>query len=226
MNRPEDIVEPRKAPDESPGAIALRNFLSEGTIPCPSCGYDVRGCDEPVCPECAWPLELQLRSRVSSVPYWVFSLLINGWLFLWGLGGSLTTAMRMWQYHSAASRRFVAAVNSAQAQAIIQQFTGRSDAGASNGTAGGSTVPITPTRFALIENLGTFFLGQNLLDQTAITLFFLSLLLGGLGLLLTPWMRRLPARSNAWLISISVAIFVATMVHYVARYWTYLMQAI
>ncbi|MGH7244448.1 MAG: hypothetical protein ACREJD_13640 [Phycisphaerales bacterium] len=203
---------------DEPGREALREFLSTGSTHCPSCGYDVHGCDEARCPECAWPLTLQLKPRVSSVPYWIFSLLIHGWLFLWGTGGSLSIAMRAWQYHGAVSRRWVSAVNAAQAEAMIRQFTGSLDSGVA------APVAVTPARSTLIENLWTYFLAQNMVDQVSISLFVLSFLFGGVGLLLTPWMRRLSSRANALLMSASIVLFVATMLNYVAVYLSILLR--
>lgn len=210
-----------------PGAAgeALRTFLDAGEVRCPSCGYDVHGCDGVKCPECAWPLTLQLKPRVSFVPYWVFSLLINGWLFLWGTGGTLTTALRVWEYHSVVSRRF--ASNASQLQGNAQQLIGPANAvGGAGGPAGNSTTVVSQSPNSLGENLWMYFLGQNLLDQVSVTLFLISCVFGALGLALTPWMRRVSPRACAWMISASVVIFIATMVNYAVIYATYLLRAL
>lgn len=39
---------------------ALGTFLSTRDVPCPSCGYNLRGINSPVCPECAEPLALKV----------------------------------------------------------------------------------------------------------------------------------------------------------------------
>lgn len=38
----------------------LGTFLSTRDVPCPSCGYNLRGINSPVCPECAEPLALRV----------------------------------------------------------------------------------------------------------------------------------------------------------------------
>ena len=38
---------------------ALRQFLAERDIPCPGCGYNLRGLARSLCPECARPFTLQ-----------------------------------------------------------------------------------------------------------------------------------------------------------------------
>lgn len=185
----------------------------------------MHGCDDVKCPECAWPLSLQLKPRTSFVPFWLFSLLINGWLFLWGVGGSFSTWLRAWQFHGLTNRRLASAASQAQAQALIQQFTGRSDSAVSGGATGVAPVPIAPLPTTLVENFWTYFVGQNLLDQISITLFLFGAVFGGAGLLVTPSMKRLTPRASAWLISASIVTFILMMANYVATYLSYLTRA-
>ena len=44
-------------------ADALRSYLRGRSTPCPGCGFDLRDCPSPVCPECGDALELTLRHR-------------------------------------------------------------------------------------------------------------------------------------------------------------------
>lgn len=220
----ESATEPGAGSESGRAAQAetLRAFLSAGSVRCPSCGYDVQGCDEARCPECAWELSLQLTPRVSFVPYWVFSLLINGWLFLWGTGGLMTTSLRAWRFHGSMGRRLASASTSAQLQAALQPFAG----GANSGGAGSATGPNAAAPNTLVDNCWTYFVAQSLLDQVSTTLFLISFVAGATGLLLTPWMRRLAPRANAWLILVSVIVFVATMCNYIVTYTTYLVRAL
>jgi len=204
----------------------LRDYLGSRSVLCPSCGYDVHGCDDAKCPECAWPLSLQLKPRTSFVSFWVFSLMINGWLFLWGFGGSFSMWLRAWQFHSVANRRLANAASQAQAQALIQQFTGRSDAALAGGSTGVAPVPVAPTPTTLVENFWTYFVSQSLLDQVSVTLFLLGAIFGGAGLLITPWMKRLTPRANAWLISASIVTFSLMMANYIVTYLSYLARAL
>lgn len=203
---PETSIEP-DPPPTSPRtpeskSRALREFLRAGDARCPSCGYDVAGCEDGKCPECAWPMQLQLRPPTSLVPYWVFSLLINGWLFLWGTGGVVRTWLRVMEYHGMVSRRFSAGGSAAQ------------PAGPGVGA---------PTSFG--ENFRMYFLSQSLLDQFTMSLFAVCCVVGFAGLLLSPGMGRSSPRRTAWVVSISIATFVATMANYFVTYIVYLMRA-
>ncbi|MEO1716444.1 MAG: hypothetical protein AAFR76_04970 [Planctomycetota bacterium] len=44
-------------------ADQLRAYLAERDVPCPRCGYNLRGVTEPVCPECEFSLTLELHGR-------------------------------------------------------------------------------------------------------------------------------------------------------------------
>ncbi len=45
----------------------LRSFLAERDAPCPGCGYNLRGVQEPVCPECGGPVELSIGRRYRGM---------------------------------------------------------------------------------------------------------------------------------------------------------------
>lgn len=205
------------AGSHSEGAMdeARAIFLRNGPVRCPDCGYDVHGCDEPRCPECGWALTLQIKPRMSSVPYWMFSLLINGWLFVWGFGGAFSTWMRVWQYHTGTLRKFPGAANAAAVRGFPQiALPPASGGGSSSGTVigGGSGAP------SLIENAWSFFAAQNLVYQFSMIVFLPSIVVGGIGLLVMPRMKRMSPRASAWMLSASVAVFVVSIVNYVANY--------
>jgi hypothetical protein len=52
------MPEPESTPDPP-----LEAFLAGRDIPCPKCGYNLRGLRLARCPECRYPLELMLRPR-------------------------------------------------------------------------------------------------------------------------------------------------------------------
>lgn len=54
---------------------ALRTLLSTQRTPCPGCGYNLRGCESGVCPECGITLRLELvASRVAAADWWMATL--------------------------------------------------------------------------------------------------------------------------------------------------------
>ncbi|MEL6499418.1 MAG: hypothetical protein AAGJ54_10910 [Planctomycetota bacterium] len=46
-----------------PDTEQLRAYLADCDVPCPGCGYNLRGVTEPVCPECEFGLTLELHGR-------------------------------------------------------------------------------------------------------------------------------------------------------------------
>ncbi len=42
-------------------------FLAQNDVVCPSCGYSLRGCAQPCCPECGDALQLGLRGDSSNM---------------------------------------------------------------------------------------------------------------------------------------------------------------
>lgn len=199
----------------------LRSFLASGTVRCPGCAYDLKGCEEEICPECSWKLQLQLKPRVSFVPYWLFGLMIYGWLFVWGLSGVAATANRMWQYHGVVTNRWIRQYNAGQANAMVQQFLSRPDgpSTASRLPSGGTlAIPATAGPGSFLENLWNFYLAQTGVDQVSITLFLAGFVVGGTGLLLTPLMRRVSTRVNSWLILSGIAVFGAMILNHLMVY--------
>lgn len=185
-------------------------FLREGEVRCPDCGYNVRGCDRAHCPECGWSLTLQLKPRMSIVPYWMFSLLINGALLIWGVGGTFSTWMRVWQYHKGTLSRFPGAGGLSRQLALPPAPGGLPASGGGASVSAGAP--------SLIENVWTFFIAQNLIYQITIVIFVLNLVVGGVGLLATLRMKRLSPRASAWMLSASAGVFVATVLNYVVNY--------
>ena len=117
-----------------PGAPeTLRDYLAGSDATCPSCRYNLRGCETTTCPECGWGLQLQLRPRLATVPHWLFGLMIFGWLAIMGIAGTVSQADRFWNYYRVASNRWMRQNNRAQSQAIIQQFLNQQPGGAGGG---------------------------------------------------------------------------------------------
>ncbi len=52
--------------EPSADAELLAIFLSRHDVPCPGCGYNLRGVRLSACPECAKPIELWLRGEEPS----------------------------------------------------------------------------------------------------------------------------------------------------------------
>lgn len=78
-------------PDELDLA-ALRAFLNERDVACPSCGYNLRGLQSPACPECNQALRLQVGLAEPRLGHFIAGLvgLAMGFGFcfivgLWGL---------------------------------------------------------------------------------------------------------------------------------------------
>jgi len=61
---------------------SLRAFLAERDVPCPACGYNLRGAQDPVCPECGGPVELSIEGRAGARGYVLLLLVVFGWLAL------------------------------------------------------------------------------------------------------------------------------------------------
>jgi hypothetical protein len=57
----------------------LRDFLADRDQPCPGCGYNLRGVQEPVCPECGRTLELALaRPARGWLLFLTFAIVLAG----------------------------------------------------------------------------------------------------------------------------------------------------
>lgn len=86
-------------PDEHDLA-ALRAFLGERDVSCPSCGYNLRGLQSPACPECNQALKLQVGLVEPRLGHFIAGLvgLAMGFGFcfivgLWGLFEAPRVAM-------------------------------------------------------------------------------------------------------------------------------------
>ncbi|MGD9689869.1 MAG: hypothetical protein AB7K52_09480 [Phycisphaerales bacterium] len=92
-----DVREPREAgAAESPTAMSVpgvaapagprdelvERFLSDRDVPCPSCGYNLRGSRATACPECGKSLRLALVPTKRLAGYGLFVLLALAWVFL------------------------------------------------------------------------------------------------------------------------------------------------
>ncbi|MEM9166950.1 MAG: hypothetical protein AAGB48_07970 [Planctomycetota bacterium] len=53
-----------RKPNANNDAEQLRSYLAERDVPCPGCGYNLRGVREPVCPECGETILLDKIKRV------------------------------------------------------------------------------------------------------------------------------------------------------------------
>lgn len=66
-------------PDRPPSpeqSDPLRSFLAGRDLPCPRCGYNLRGCASPTCPECNQRLTLTLANPARPEPAWIAGLII------------------------------------------------------------------------------------------------------------------------------------------------------
>lgn len=55
-------------------ADALRTYLSDRDVPCPGCGYSLRGLLRDRCPECNQPLVLAVRLAEPKMVAWIAGL--------------------------------------------------------------------------------------------------------------------------------------------------------
>lgn len=77
--------------------------MAEQDVPCPGCGYNLRGCQGAACPECGTPLELQVGSTQATQHLRPLRYLFLG-LIIWNGAGTLPVAMvEMVRYWQAAS---------------------------------------------------------------------------------------------------------------------------
>ena len=54
------------------------SFLAGRDIPCPACGYNLRGVTQEACPECAMPLTMaDLRGKGAVMKHWVVPTLVS-----------------------------------------------------------------------------------------------------------------------------------------------------
>ena len=55
-------------------ADSLRAYLADRGVPCPGCGYDLRGLATDRCPECNQPLVLAVRLAEPKMAAWIAGL--------------------------------------------------------------------------------------------------------------------------------------------------------
>lgn len=58
-----------------PEDVDLRRFLASRDVPCPSCGYNLRGLAGEVCPECRQELVLTVRLAEPRLGWWLAGLI-------------------------------------------------------------------------------------------------------------------------------------------------------
>jgi hypothetical protein len=79
---------------ETTADSALRVFLAERDVSCPHCGYNLRGLQSTVCPECRHALQLQLDGDFAARRYlW----LVQALLLLLSVLGIAGFATSVWQ---------------------------------------------------------------------------------------------------------------------------------
>lgn len=54
----------------------LVSFLASRDVPCPACGYNLRGVRDPACPECREPLELALLGADRALGGWLLAIVV------------------------------------------------------------------------------------------------------------------------------------------------------
>lgn len=53
----------------------LLEFVAERDVPCPSCGYSLRGLRSTICPECQQPLELRVGLTEPRLGLWIAAVI-------------------------------------------------------------------------------------------------------------------------------------------------------
>lgn len=66
----------------------LKSFLSGSDLPCPGCGYNLRGVTGTKCPECAHELVLQIKPPELRLAWFLWGLVVQA-----GVGGYLIMAL-------------------------------------------------------------------------------------------------------------------------------------
>ncbi len=81
----------------------LREYLSDRDVPCPSCGYNLRGLWASQCPECRQPIELEIRNQRRMRP-WVRRLIgLAGLIAAVRSALSIILNLRNWSGYAGAS---------------------------------------------------------------------------------------------------------------------------
>lgn len=215
-------MEQNANPDPPPTGAAetLRDFLAGSDATCPSCRYNLRGCETATCPECGWALRLQLRPRLATVPHWLFGLMIFGWLAIMGGAGTVAQIDRFWSYYRVTSFRWMRQNNRAQSQAIIQQFLNQQAGTVPNATmmppapTGALAAPVVPPMPTLSESLYTYFIALMPADQVSCLVFVASAVVGLSGLALVPLSRRCSPRFNTLFVAAGSVLFAMLAANY------------
>jgi hypothetical protein len=71
---------------------ALRLHLSRRDVPCPACGYNLRGLTSGRCAECGAPLELHVGSARARLAWWTTPLAAVAGVFMFALTMSVSGA--------------------------------------------------------------------------------------------------------------------------------------
>ncbi|MBY0113316.1 MAG: hypothetical protein K2Y21_10870 [Phycisphaerales bacterium] len=223
MESSSNTTPPHRGPDET-----LREYLATAEASCPSCRYNLRGCETSTCPECGWSLRLQLRPRLATVPHWLFGLMIFGWLAVMGIGGALAQAERFWQYHRVVNIRWMRQNNQAQSRAIVQQYLTQAPVtNLGSGPGAGSILPpagsalaapVVPPQTNFAESVRTYFAAMHLQDQIGVLLFMAAAAVGVLGLLLIPVSRRCSPRFNTLFVATGSVLFSMLVLNYLLTY--------
>lgn len=88
------MAEPPTDPaQEALAAETVRRFLAERDVSCPGCGYNLRGNEQAVCPECGRGIELTISRPGRGRGYLLFVILALGWVLT---AGSMN-AVRTWK---------------------------------------------------------------------------------------------------------------------------------
>jgi len=74
------------------GDDALRLYLSRRDVPCPACGYNLRGLASGRCAECGAPLELHVGSAKARLAWWAVPFAAVAGVFTFALTMSVSGA--------------------------------------------------------------------------------------------------------------------------------------
>jgi len=70
-----NITDPAKHLSRHASPELLKAYLETNDAPCPVCGYNLRGVELAVCPECNAPIELIVGSQEDRLGAWLFAML-------------------------------------------------------------------------------------------------------------------------------------------------------
>jgi hypothetical protein len=57
-------------------AELLKAYLADRDVPCPGCGYSLKGCASTQCPECGSGIEITLRGNTTSAAHWIAGTIV------------------------------------------------------------------------------------------------------------------------------------------------------